>query len=201
MRRFILRRTLYRNAGVTLFEALIAVFIALYVFLALSSLFVMSWKWWHEILPRIEAQRIARIALAGIVRGTVDPTAGTYTIGTTTFSRRNGLENATAEPDIIESGSRINFRLTPDSANVRSFCLINNDETGNNAVYYIDDAGDAHMIRGSDGISSLTFEKYEGESNLIKVTATVERSISGTRDAPYTFTSSYNKLAYLRNVD
>ena len=85
------KRFIRASSGFTLVEALISLFIVTFMFAAAVSVYAMGWRWWAEISPRIEAQRIARVALSSVIDGRIDATAGTYTIGSTVYGRRNGI--------------------------------------------------------------------------------------------------------------
>lgn len=183
----------------TLIEALTATFIAVYVLTGAWSAYMMSWTWWHEINPEVEAQRIARIAIATIVNGNADPTAGTYAIGSHTFTRRNGIAQATSSPTMASPQS-ISFRLEPDSSNVRSYYLDVDPATNLNAVYYRDSLNAVHEINSTIGITDLIFEKFQGNDNMIRVTALVQRDIAGTGSTPYRIDVSYSEIVYLPNV-
>lgn len=186
--------------GFTLIESMTASVIALYVILATWSIYTMGWSWWHEIAPRVEAERIARMALSNIVTGRIDSTAGTYSIGPVNYFRRNGIISASAIPSISSSQQEIDFALEPDSSNVRSFYLGTDTTTGENLVYYKDSTGSVHALDATRGITDLKFEKFLGNDNLIKITATVQRTITGTRTGNYDITVSYNEVVCLRNI-
>lgn len=181
-------------------EAITATFITMYIFLAAWAIYVMGAAWWHEISPRIETQRIARIALSTIKEGIMDSTAGTYVVGAATFSRRNGIVQATAVPEIPSLG-RINYALEPDSSNARSFYLGNDDAgSGLKVLYYQDNAGTAHKIESTLGLTGLKFENYPDSVNLIKVTATAQKNVVGARQGSHTIKSEYSDTVYLKNV-
>lgn len=185
--------------GISAIEVLLATFVALYVILGAWSVYIMAWRWWNEVQPKVEAQRIARLALSGIIYGSLDSTAGTYTVGGVQFTRRNGISGAVSSPN-IPSDSRIDFQLEGDTGNDRAFYLGADAGTGLGVVYYTDDASQSHELMHTEGITDLKFEKYMGNNNVIKVTATVERTISGTRSAPYNVKAEYSEVVYLRNV-
>lgn len=172
---------------------------AVYVFMGIWSLYLMGWRWWHEVAPRIEAQRIARITLSTITSGTVDSTAGTYQVGSATYTRRNGIYGATSVPS-IPSLSEIDFGLEPDGSNVRSFYLGTDEASGLKALYYKDSNSVRHKIKATSGLTDLKFEKLGGIDNIIKVTATVEKTVLGTRNVPYEIKVVYDEVVYLRNV-
>lgn len=187
--------------GFLLVELLITLLLAGFVLTALVSIYITTSQWWAEIAPRIDAQKIARVALTSIIDGSIDPTAGTYTIGSKTYGRRNGIAWATATPD-IPSLFRINFMLNKpgESSNVRSFYMATDPVTNLRAIYYQDSSGAVRMIKPTLGITDLRFEKYMGYNNAIKVTATVDRNVIGTRRQPYRVKVEYSELAYLRGV-
>lgn len=193
-------RKLCSFSGFTLIEAVTTSFIALYIILAAWSVYVMGWSWWREAAPQVEAQRIARIALSVIRDGTVDSTAGNYSIGINSYKRRNGISQATAVP-AIPSPQRINYRLETEASNARAFFLANDAASGLNVVYYRDPGGADHRIDSTLGITDLTFTDVSGGSgNLIYVAATVERDIVGTRTEPRHIEVVYGDVIYLRNV-
>jgi hypothetical protein len=204
MSRFILRS----RAAFTIAEALTATFVALYVFLGALAVYMMVWSWWHEMAPRIEAERIARTALSSVIDGVADPTAGTFAVGSVTYSRRNGIAWAKEIDDIAagESVQSLDFALEPDDGRVRTFYLGQDAATGQNAVYYRNSDGVASKIRPTLGITDLRFEKFQaGDGSyprgVIKVTATVTKNITGTRQATYPITVTYSDVAYLRNME
>lgn len=187
--------------GFVLAEMLITLLVITFVLSASISIYMMTAQWWAEMAPRVEAQKIARVALTSIIDGRIDPTAGTYTVNLRTYGRRNGIAWATETPD-IPSSSRINFRLNKpgETSNVRSFYIATDPVTKLRAVYYADSSGAVTMIRSTLGITDLRFEKYLGYNNAIKVTATVDKNIIGTRNQPYRVKVEYSELAYLRGV-
>lgn len=187
--------------GFVLAEVLITLLVVVFVLTASVSIYIMAHQWWAEIAPRIDAQKIARVALTSIIDGRIDPTADTYTVIPRTYGRRNGIAWATAMPD-IPSASRINFRLDKpgETSNLRSFYIATDPATQLKAVYYLNSNGAAQMIRPTLGITNLQFEKYLGYNNAIKVTATVDKNVIGTRRQPYRVKVEYNEIAYLRSV-
>jgi hypothetical protein len=193
------RRKFGGKKAFTLFEALTASSITVFIVLGVWSIYVLGWSQWHEIEPQLDAQKIARSALAAIVEGSQDSTADTYVIGSSTYFRRNGIAQATAIPD-LPTPQRINFRLEPDSSNIRSFYLGVDYISGLNVVCYKDRNNAVHAIGSTLGITNIIFEKYGGNDNLIKVTATVERDVFGTRAQTYHISVLYSDVAYLRSV-
>lgn len=179
-----------RRHGFTLVEVLTSIFIALYVVMGAWSVYVMAVTWWNDIAPKIEVQRITRLVMHNVVTGRVDATAGTYVIGSSSFSRRNGISGATAAPTIT-SPERIDFALEPDSSNCRAFYMATDPVSGLSGLYYMDSGSNVRLIAGTLGLTSLVFEKVGGSDNLIKVTAVAEKSGES---------SSISEVTYLRNV-
>lgn len=193
-----------RPKAFTLVEVMTATFIALYTVLAAWSAYVMVWSWYHETNPEIEAERIARIALSTVIVGKADPTAGTYQIGSVTYQRRSGIAQATRVPT-FPSPQAIDFGLEPDSSNARSYYLgVDHVDpvTGLNVnvVYYKDNAGAISKINSTVGITDLTFSNFNGQSNVISVTAIVERDIIGTAPTPRHIHVAYSQITVLKNV-
>ncbi|MFA5146058.1 MAG: prepilin-type N-terminal cleavage/methylation domain-containing protein [Candidatus Omnitrophota bacterium] len=198
-----------RQRGFTLIEVMTASMIALYVFAGAWGIFIMTWKWWHETLPVIEAERVARLALMSIVEGTADPTAGVTTIGTSTHARRNGIMWATSyDIPSLQEGREIDFDLLQDggTSHVRAFYL----DTAQNAVYYRDNANTLYKINSTSGLTGLKFEKLSEDfggtgtatvhDDIIKVTATVEKDVIGTRGVPYHIKVEYSDTVHLDNL-
>lgn len=204
-----------KKRGFTLAELMISIFISTYIFLCAWAIYMMGWAWWYEILPQTECQRIARIAISVIDKGMMDSTAGADTIDFVTYGRRNGMENACrtrvdkavlfVTPTITDDGHRINFKLESDSSplgppwNKRSFYL-GQDNSGVKAVYYKYSDYPPQEIRATRWITDLTFEAVAGYNNLIKVTATVQRVVKGSRKVPYQISIVYSDHIYLRNI-
>lgn len=193
--------------AMTLPEILIASAVALYVIAGFWSVHVMVYKWWHEIEPRISAQRIARTALLRIVEGIPDTTTGTITIGNKSYSRRNGMAWAfTTLPVISADKQSITYRLEPDASNIRRFSLGTDPSTGLSVVYYRDSSSTDRMIRSTIGITGLKFENVNDASGVpmpkvIRVTATVEKDVAGTRSQGlYHIKVEYSDVVYLRNA-
>ncbi|MBN1526909.1 MAG: hypothetical protein JW919_04925 [Candidatus Omnitrophica bacterium] len=190
--------------GVTLTEVITASVIALYTIGAAYAVYIMVWRWYSEAAPRVEAQRIARAAIAQIVDGYPDDTTGTYTVGTTTYKRRNGIAWATEDPTV--TADQIDYQLEPDSSNVRSYYMDTVPDTGGEkALYYKDSNSATHEIRATRGLTDLAFEKFvDGDSvthnNIITVTATAEKEVRGTRSEPYTIKITYSDIIFLRNT-
>lgn len=198
----------------TLIETLTTGFIVLYIFLSAWSVYVIGWKWWHEMAPVAEAQRIARNAIAIVIDGTRDSTAGQETIGLTTYGFRNGVSATTvtnndiianplfSSPVISLNGRRIDFKLEGDAvaSNPRAFYLGQDATTGIKAVYYQDNSGAIHIINVTLGIDDLVFTAVPGLANVIEVTASVQRTVAGTRYETTPISVQYTDYIYLRNI-
>ena len=161
--------------------------------------------------PRLDAQRTARMTLLNVVEGVTgvvggpDPVAGTFTVGATTYKRRNGLAWATAYPTIAADGKTISYRLVPDSSNLRQFYLGTDPVTGEGVIYYKHSNGTSYKIPSTRGITDIKFEKFRDDSsvvhdNIIKITATAEKDIQGTRAGPFNIKIVYTDTIYLRNA-
>jgi len=173
---------------------------------------MMGLAWWNEILPQTECQRIARSAISVIKEGMVDSTVGTDIINSITYKKRNGLEEAYKSRDdsldvsfntpvITLEGRKISFKLEPDptSTNSRSFYL-GQDAFGMQAVYYQVGSSTPKVIRATRGLTDLVFETVSGYSNVIKVTATVQKTVMGSRSTPYQISVVYSDYVFLRNL-
>lgn len=173
----------------------------------------MGWTWWHEINPTIEAQRVVRVALSSVIDGSIDFTAGTDTIGSSTYKRRSGLTGAMFDatnptpttPVISVDQRRIDFRLEPDTSNVRAFYLGTDITTGVMAVYYIDSSSQERRLEATKGITDLQFSYYTDTGgnvhyDIVKVTATVSKDVLGTRNQPYHVEVVDSDFVYLKNA-
>ncbi len=194
------------RSGFSLIEVITASFVSLFVFLGAWGIYNMSWSWWHETAPRIQAQQIARITILSIAEGNVDASAGTDTIGTATYQRRNGISTAIYDPVIssnISVNDRIDFGLEPDGSNMRAFYMGIDPGTGERVVFYRDNAGNVNALNATRGISDLRFDKTVDVTTnkiFIRVTATVTRDVIGTRGLPYHISIVYTSVVYIRNV-
>jgi hypothetical protein len=158
--------------------------IAVIIFLAMWSVYMMGWRWWNEVAPTVEAQRITRVAVSSIVDGSVDTSAGQDSIGSNLYRRRNGISWTTiknTDPDmnmttpvISNNGRRVDFKLESDttSSNVRAFYLVTGVD-GITSLVYKDNSNVVHTIRGTAGITDILIEKPDPTNypNLFKVTA------------------------------
>lgn len=195
----------------TLTELTIATGIFCVVFLSAWELYRISRVWWREMSPRIEAERRTRIALDAIVQGTVDATAGSDVISSQSYGKRNGLEEAVAEPEISADGRSIYFALEGDAANKRCFKLGDDEASGKKMLYYMSDRNNAATtaaIKPTLGITDLAFEFYQFTDgsvitlhNLIKVTVSSSEDISATRkEGVYSIDVSRGDIVCLRNM-
>jgi len=185
--------------GFTIAEVLLATVIAVYIFFGAWSIFGVSKTWWEETLHWVDAQRIARVTLDSIIRGTIDPTAGTETIGANTYSLRNGIESATSAPTL--AANSIRYALEGDTSNIRSFYLGTDPGTGRNALFYTSNVNTSvgQGIRPTIGITDVDFATVSGNTNLIRVTSRVTDTFQGTRPEGYTVSVSLSEDICLRN--
>jgi len=205
---FITLRRFGKRSGFTLVEAMTASFITFYILLACWSIYAMGWRWYYETAPRIDAQRAARLAVRYIIEGVPDTTVsgGTYSVGGVSYSRRNGISGAIAAPTISTDKTKIEFRLEGDSSNCRSFYLGTVSEGGDGVLCYKNSAGTVKQIGSTIGLTGLEFKKVGyGDSdttvfdNLIRVTAAVNQTISGTRMSSYTIDVEFSEIICMRN--
>ncbi len=198
--------------GFTIVELMVSSLVIVYIFLCAFAMYMMGLAWWNEILPQTECQRIARSAISTIKEGMVDSTVGTDIINSITYKKRNGLEEAYKSRDdsldvsfttplISLEGRKISFKLEPDptSTNYRAFYL-GQDASGTQAVYYQIGSTTPKLIRATRGITDLVFEAVSGYTNMIKVTATVQKTVMGSRSTPYQISVVYSDYVYLRNM-
>jgi len=207
--------------GFTLAEVLIAAIIGTMVIASAWSVYAMVWQWWTEMSPRLDVERSARLALLNVIEGVTSVsglsgnTAGSYTIGSTTYIRRNGLAWASKDPGDSQHpqiydqagkpASRIVYHLVPDANNVkREFYY--GTYNGRGAVYYKHTNGTSYRLDGTLGITNMKFERFVDRddvehSNIIKVTVTAAKEVYGTRaHQPYTVTVVYTDTVFLRNA-
>lgn len=217
----IIKRPLKARRGFTLAEILIAALIGTMVIASGWSVYLMVWQWWAEMSPRLEVERAARVGLLNVIEGVTSvpglagDVAGSYTVGSTTYKRRNGIAWACKDPGdnqypqiMNQAGnpaSRIVFHLVPDAPNAkREFYY--GTFGGKGVVYYKHTNGAAYRLDSTLGISGLKFEKFEDadgdiHDNIIKVTVTASREIYGTRtNQPLTVEVIYSDTVYLRNA-
>ncbi|MCM8761602.1 MAG: hypothetical protein NC933_05680, partial [Candidatus Omnitrophica bacterium] len=148
-------------------------------------------------------------------KGLSGDVAGSYTVGSTTYKRRNGIAWANKDPgdneypQILDQpdhpASRIKYHLVPDGNNVkREFYY--GTYNGRGVVYYKHTSGTSYRLDDTLGITDLKFEKFvdaedEEHKNIIKVTVTASKEVYGTRQQqPYTVTVIYTDTVYLRNA-
>lgn len=189
-----------------------ASFIAMFVIASAYGLYIMGWRWWTEISPAIEAQRVARIAVTGIITGTVDPTEGTDTISSIIYSRRNGIAAAMFDADnlppstpvISGDNTRIDFRSEADNSNARAYYIATDAQTGDKFIYYSNNAGGVKRIDSTRGVTALEIRFYvDGigvtRYNIIQVKAKADKDIIGPRSQAYPVRVEYTDYVYLKN--
>jgi hypothetical protein len=192
-------------------EVMLASVIGVFVIGATISVYIMTSQWWSEMTPRLDAQRTARLALLNIIEGVTgivdgpDPVAGTFTAGSASYKRRNGIAWATAYPTISSDGKTISYRLVPDSSDSRGFYLATDAATGLGMLYYRHSSGTSYAIPSTRGLTDIEFEKFTDGSgivhdNIIKVTATARKNVQGTRAAGLDIRVVYTDTVYLRNA-
>jgi hypothetical protein len=185
-----------RNRGFTLSEALIAITVSLFIALSIWSVYIMGSTWWTQFMPRIEAQRIVRIAVRTIIYGLEDPGAGADSIGPgTPHSRRNGIAWATALPT-IDSGSddamvRINYNLKGLSN--QSFFMLKTEDPMR--LYHNNTQS---PVSGTTGLTGLSFELVD--TNMVEVTAIVEKDVQAGGQPSYHVEEKLTQTVFLRNV-
>lgn len=184
----------------TIVEIMLASVIAAFILTTVMGVYMMCSQWWAEIGPRLDAEKCARMALLSIIEGSVDSTAGSYTVDGTIYTRRNGIAWATATPLISGTGdSDISYRLVPDDSNSRHF--YKEIYNGDGYIYYVDGIGPVKIITSTKGVTDLRFSTVEGHDNIIQVEVTAEKDVYGTRRAdPYTISVTYTDTVYLRNT-
>lgn len=204
-------KTLRRRDGFTLAEMVVSAFVASLVFVVIWAIYILGWTWWYEVSPRIEAQRIARVAIEKIVDGVPDSTTGYDMIGSTRHNKRNGIASTyyfapnlpstytnsegTIVSNSIEYGLYQDYAVHPPAVanNIRSFYLSTDVATGLKAVYYKDGNGASHMLKETLGITNLEFSYYVDRDvtpnvtckDIIVVSVVVDKSVSAVGHTPY----------------
>lgn len=210
----IAKNKLKGRRGFTLAEILIASIIGTMVIASAWSVYVMVWQWWSEMSPRLEVERFARMTLLNVTEGVTSirnlgDVAGTYTAGSTTYRRRNGIAWATAYPTISGDGKTITYRLAPDSSNIRQFYY--GTYNGKGVIYYKHSNGTNYRLEPTldspTDQTSIIFDKLPNPSpppddydNIIQVTVTAEKEVLGTRKGPHKVKVVYTDTVYLRNA-
>lgn len=199
-------RILFKKNGFTLVEVLISAFVMALVLSAAWAIYILGWTWWYEVSPRIEAQRIARLAMEKIVEGVPDPTTGFDMVGGSRYNKRNGIagtyyfhptlpntyvnSEGTTVSHEIDYGLSVDYTTYPPASacNIRSFYLGTDPATGLKAVYYKDSSGTSHILRETLGITNLEFSYMDPSDPLkdvIVVSVTVEKDVAGVGPTPY----------------
>lgn len=184
------RNILKLDRGFSLAELLSASFVSTLAIVAALSIYMMGWSWWHETMPQAEAQRAVRTAINSIVNGLSDPSCGSDTVNAVSYTRKNGLTWATSvqSPAVGESGSLVSFDLA-GAANQSFFLDSANEKICHNTA--------GNFVKGTYGITSLDFERLD--TDLIRVTAGVDKYVPGTRQVPYHVRAFESETIYLRN--
>jgi len=204
-------KTLFRKSGFTLVELLVSVFIMVLILAVVWSIYILGWTWWYEVSPRIDAQRIARLAMERIVEGVPDATTGFDMIGSNRYNKRNGISGTyyfapnlpsayvntegTTVSNAIEYGLYQDYSTHPPAVarNVRSFYLGTDAETGLKAVYYKDSSDVSHILKGTLGITNLEFSYYVDKDvspnvtyrDIIVVSVVADKAVSVAGHTPY----------------
>ena len=204
----ITKKGLKNRRGFTLAEMLIASIIGTMVIASAWSVYVMVWQWWAETSPRIEVERFARLALLNLtegvtsVRGLSGDVAGSYTVNSIPYKRRNGIAWAKAYPTISADKKTITYKLEPDSSDTRQFYY--GTYNGKGVMYYKHSNGTTYRLEPTLDApatgTGIMFENFDGANNIIKVTVTAAREVKGTRKEPYTVSVVYADTIYLRNA-
>lgn len=201
-------RILFKKSGFTLAEIIVGSMIATLTLIVIWAVYILGWTWWYQVSPRIDAQRIARLAIEKIVEGTPDPTAGYDMVGNIRYDKRNGiagtyyyhptLPNTYVNSKGTTVSNEIDYGLYEDyktynpavPRNVRAFYLDTDAGTGLKAAYYRDSNNTPHMLKNTLGITNLEFSYYVDESgvtynNIIVVSVSVEKDVLTTGGTPY----------------
>lgn len=174
------------------------------IMLAVCGVYMMGWQWLGETGPRLDMEKAARMALLTVIEGSIDQNAGTYTVGSTTYTRRNGIAWSTAYPTISSDKRTITYRLAPDSGNTRQFYYGTYD--GNGYIFYENSSGTVTRLDSTKGVTDIQFSKFTDadgvtHDNIIQVVVTSEKDIYGTRKAnPYHVQVIYTDTVLLRNA-
>jgi hypothetical protein len=213
-------KNLFGKDGFSLTEALVSIFVTALIFVVVWAIYILGWTWWYEVSPRIDAQRIARIAMEKIVEGAPDSTTGYDMIGTTRYDKRNGISatyyfkpdlpdtyvnsEGTTVSNSIEYGLYEDYATHPPAVgssanNVRSFYLGTDAATGLKAVYYRDGNGTSHILKDTLGITNLEFSYYVDNDvspsvtceDMIVVSVEVDKDVSAVGHTPYNINVHY----------
>jgi Tfp pilus assembly protein PilV len=188
------------NKGFAFPEVLIALTISLFIVLSMWSVYVMGITWWAQLMPRIDAQRVVRVAVKTIVYGLADSTVGTDTISDVPYSRRNGIAWAKAMPTLDESDSNIvKIKYDLESLTNQSFYMLiikDPNKTESPEKLYHNNA--QSPVSGTTGLTGLSFELTP--PNMVKVTATVDRNVNVGGQAPYQVKAELSQIVCLRNI-
>ncbi len=181
------------NKGFTLPEALIAITVSSFIVLGTWSVYVMGSTWWAQFMPRIEAQRIVRIAVKTIVYGLSDPNAGTDSISGVRYSRRNGIAWATDLPTLVSDSDVVQINYDLKDLNNQSFFMLKTEDP---MTLYHNNA--QSPVNGTTGLTDLSFQLTS--PNMVTVTATAERDVNVVGQSPYHVKAELEQTVFLRNI-
>lgn len=204
MSRTIPSLTMKDKKAFTIVEALFMAAIATFVMLSVWGVYMMSWQWYAEIIPRLDLEKAARLALLTVIEGSTDSNAGTYTVNGVTYTRRNGIAWATAYPTISSDKKTITYKLDTDSSAARQFYY--GTYNGKGYIFYKNNNGTVTRIESTKGISNIRFSKFVDKDsvthdNIIQIVATADADIYGTRKVnPYHVSVVYTDTVHLRNA-
>ncbi|MDD5495482.1 MAG: hypothetical protein PHP46_00100 [Candidatus Omnitrophica bacterium] len=211
-----------KKKAFTLTETIVAMALIVYVFSGAWLTYATIWTWWHEIAPKIEAQRLVKVALSKIMTGETDTSAGTDSIEGTTYNRRDGIgwastlldEDLAVDDDgdgsidrLIWENNRIDFRLASDSAgDIRSFYVAQEDISGKNCIYYYymitrngivtEETRPIVKMPNSRDIINIDFE-FITQYSMLVATVTLQKKLD-TATGEYTI--ALNDYMHLRNI-
>jgi hypothetical protein len=192
------------RSAFTIVEAMLSSIIVSIIMLAVWGVYMMGWQWWGETGPRLDLEKAARMALLSVIEGSIDQNAGTYTVGSTTYTRRNGIAWSTQYPTISSDKKTISYRLEPDSSNARQFYY--GTYNGDGYIFYRNGSGAVTRLDSTKGVTGIQFSQYVDaggtmHNNIIQVAVTSEKDIYGTRKAnPYHVQVVYTDTVLLRNA-
>lgn len=173
---------------------MIASAIAILVVFGIWSVYTMVTTWSAKILPRIEAQRIARITMKTIVEGKErSDGAGVDIIAGKSYRRRDGIASAIAMPTITSDADIEKITYNLDGLSNQSFFILKGE---NPKRLYRNSS--SSPVKGTEGITDLSFQLIG--SNMLRVTATVERDISVDTHTPDHTKAELVETVVIRNT-
>lgn len=182
------------NKGFTMPEVLVAATISLLIALSTWSIYTMGAVWWAKFMPRIEAQRVVRIAVKTIVYGLSDPNAGFDKISGVRYSRRNGIAWATDMPTLVSDSNveQINYKLK--NLDNQSFFMLKTEDPMK--LYHNNTQS---PMSGTTGLTGLFFQA-DSLKNMVTVTATVEKDVCAVGQSPYHVKAELTQTVFLKNI-